>query len=267
MSIGSPFYIASIFFLIAVTAALYYFLRHKSRKVQRILLLSLMLLNTAQHFLKPVIYPQYWGDGFSIHLTAYNMCAVLIIFMPVAFLLNNRFLKNYFFFVGSVAGLIAIVIPFWFLGLPVSALGWEYARFYLCHALLHLSAVLPLLLGHHRPVYREFWQIGLGFLIALCVVFFNNVIFILLGFCPGIDSGNLYAGLIKYGACAMMGPPASMSWLGTIARFFTLPMFVGENPADRYAPILWYAVPLYLGITALTAAAFAVMKKMGFTKK
>ena len=136
---------------------------------------------------------------------------------------------------------------------------------FILHVLLHLSAVLPLLWGHHRPRFREYWQIGLGLLGALCVVLLNNTIFILLGFHPTVAPDRLYEGLVERGACAMMGPPASMPWLGTIAKFFTLPMFVGENPAGRYAPILWYAVPLYLVVTALTVVVFAVMEKRALT--
>ena len=48
---------------------------------------------------------------------------------------------------GSVAGIAAIALPVWYIGMDVSELGWDYARFYICHALLFITSVLPLLLG------------------------------------------------------------------------------------------------------------------------
>jgi len=267
MRIGSLFHIVSVLILLGSTAGLYFLFKDKSVKAQRIFLLSLMILNLTQHLFKPLIYPHYRGQGFSVLSTAYNMCALLIVFMPLVFLMNSRFLKNFFYIIGAVAGGIPVVVPVWFFGTPVSELGWEYARFYLCHALLHITAVLPLLLGHHCPAFREFWQIGLGFLMALSLILLNNVIFILLGLSPGIDPNQLYEGLCKHNACLMMGPPGSMPWVGRIARYFSLPIFTGENPAGRYAPILWYAVPVYLGITAGSAIVFLLITKFSTNRR
>jgi hypothetical protein len=47
----------------------------------------------------------------------------------------------------------------------------------------------------------------------------------------------------------MMGPPAAQSHIVKVVRFFTPPVFLGKNPSGNFAPILWYAVPLYLAIS------------------
>ena len=258
MAYGSPLYILSLLSVFGITAALYFLFHKRSERCQRTVIFVLMLVNTTQHFAKSWIYPQHRGEGFTIVSTAYNMCAVLIIFLPLVLVLKSRFLKNFFFYVGAIAGVLAIAVPFWFIGKPAEELGWEYVRFYLCHVLLHTTAVLPLLLGLHKPSYKEFWQVGLCFLAALCLILLNNVIFISLGLCPGADPNDLYTAMLVHGPCAMMGPPESMLWLGELAKWFTLPAFVGANPMGRYAPILWYAVPLYLGVSMIAFAIFAV---------
>lgn len=86
MYYGSPFYIASLAALPILAGLIYAVLRRRGKKTQRTVVLILMILNTAQHFLKPLIYPQYWGTGFSSIVSAYNMCAVLIIFSPFVLL-------------------------------------------------------------------------------------------------------------------------------------------------------------------------------------
>lgn len=269
MRIGSPIYILTLFGLVGLTAGVYFLFRKKSTKIQNIVLWFMMVVNVAQHLFKALIYPHHIKDGFTIVSTAYNVCAVLILFMPLAFALKSRFLKNFFFFVGAVAGLGAIAYPVWFLDQP--SLGWEYLRFYVCHAFLFLTAILPLLWGRHRPAFRECWQIGVAFLAVLCLILLNNVIFTLLGYNFGADfhygPATLYEGLLQHNACALMAPPAGMPWLGDVASFFTLPAFAGHNPTGLYAPILWYAIPVYLGCTAGAALLFGLLRKYGLTEE
>ena len=259
MQIGSLFHIGSIVFLLVLTAIIWLFLKKTGNKVQRTVIFLLMVINTMQHFLKPYIYPQYWGTGFSSLSTAYNMCAVLIILAPFAFVSNIRFIKNFVLFIGSVAGLGAIAVPVWYLGKPISELGWDYARFYICHGLLFVSSFLPLLLGLHKAKYHEFWQIGLGFLMALFIILINDVIFMSLGLFPGADVNNLYQSLVNTNPCMMMRPQESMIWIVDIIKYLSPSIFMGNNPSGNYAPILWYAIPLYLGISLISFIVFILV--------
>ncbi len=261
MNIFSPFYILSVLLLMSVTAGLWLCLRKMGTSVQKAVLLILMLVNTFQHLLKFLIYPQYWGMGFTSLSTAYNMCAVLILLSPLSFVLSSRFLKNFVLIVGTVAGIGAIVYPVWYLGIPVQDLGWDYARFYICHGLLFVTSVLPLPLHLHKPSYKEFWQLGIGFLLALCLILVNDVIFIALGLFPGADPDNLYQSLINANPCMMMGPQKGFEWVENVVKYFSLPYFMGENSSGNYAPILWYAGAVYLGITVISFGLFAVMDR------
>jgi len=256
---GSKVYIASIGVLLLCGAAAWLILRRCPAKAQRIAVFSIMLLNVLQHLLKPVLYPQYAGMGFSYNMTAYNMCALLILLSPIAYLWKSRFLRNFVLVVGAVAGLAAIVFPVWFIGKPVRALQWHYGRFYICHALLFLSSSLPLALGHYKPSYKEFWQVGLAFLLGLCVILINDVLLICAGIYPKIGTMGMYELLLETNTCLMMGPTDSMAWLTDIIRVFSPSIFMGNNPAGQYVPILWYAIPLYLGISIAALAVFSAL--------
>lgn len=260
MELGSPFYLAMLFLLLAVTAVLWLLLRKKSSRVRQMTIFVLMIVNALQHFFKPWLYPQYFGTGFSLYCTAYNVCAALIISAPAVFMWGSRFLKNSLLFLGSAAGFGAIAVPFWYFGTPVSQLGWNYGRFYLCHALLFLSCFLPLALGLHRPRRREFWQVGLGFILILCLVTVNNVIFMTVGLFPEGSGKTLYDQLLSINPCMLMGPKEGFEWLTNILQIFSPSVLLGNNPSGRYVPILWYAFPVYLGISLMSYALFAIIE-------
>lgn len=257
MYYGSPFYILSLLILLGLGVGLWLILRRRSERVCRSVILALMLLNLFQHFFKAWIYPQHFGEGFTSVSTAYNMCATLIILSPLALLFKNRFLKNFVFFVGSVAGISAIAFPQWFIGWEVSQLGWKYFRFYLCHALLFLSSALPLALGLHRPRVREFWHTGTAFLLALCVIVINDFLCMALGIYPGASVENFYQSMLEINPCGIMGPPTGLPWLASVVGVFSPSVFIGNNPSGIYIPILWYAIPLFLGMSIGSAVLFS----------
>ncbi len=264
MDYGSPFYIFSLVFLLALAFGAWAVLRRLSEKQQHRVIFVLMLMNTLQHLCKPLLYPQYHGMGFSSLETAYNMCAVLILASPWVFLWGSRFLKNFVFFVGTVAGIAAISLPYWYIGMEVAELGWDYFRFYFCHAVLFVASVLPLALRLHKPRWREFWQVGLAFLLALCVILLNDVIFICLGLYPGADAADLYGSLLRINPCMLMGPPEGLPWVRELVGMFTPDSLMGGNPAGLCAPILWYAIPVYLGISLLALIVFSLVDRAGF---
>lgn len=265
LAYGSPFYIASLALLALIPGLLWVLLRHRGEKTRRRAVLCMMLINAAQHLLKPLIYPHLAGTGFSSLISAYNMCAVVILASPLAFLWDSRFLRN-FIFMGFTAGLAAIAVPYWFIGMEVSQLGWEYARFYLCHGILFAASLLTRLLGLHKPSYKEFWQPGLAFLLALCLILLNNTVFISLGLHPGVEGLGLYESLCRGNPCMMMGPPEDLLWLAELIRPFTPDIFLGENPAGIFVPILWYALPLYLTQSFVTFVFFVISDWQHFSQ-
>lgn len=259
MYFGSPFHLGSVVLVLGVGAACYLILKNKKKRVQKTVILLIMLLNTLQHILKFLIYPHYFGMGFTMLSTAYNVCAALILIAPVIFLWGNQFFKNSLYFIGVTAGIGTVAFPFWFFSTPIGELGWNYYRFYLCHGLLFLSCILPLLLGFHKPSYKEFWQVGIGFLLILCVILVNNVIFMSIGLNPDGMESSLYEQLLRVNPCMMMAPKKEFLWLNKILCAFSPPVFLGDNPAGKYAPILWYAVPVYVGISLAAFMLFILL--------
>ncbi len=261
MNYGSPFYLLMILLMVSAAIGLFFLLRRKSEGVKKAVVLSLMLLNLFQHLFKWAIYPMYEGMGFNVLSTAYNMCATLIILSPIAFLSKGAFLKNFVYPVGCAAGLVAVAVPYWYIGMSVSELGWEYARFYICHALLFIASLLPLLLGLHKPSFKAVLQPGAAFLLALVLILINDIIFITLGLFGGYEHHDLYASLLEINPCFSMGPPEEFIWLGRLSSFFTPGVFLGESSTGLYTPILWYAIPVYIGITLVAVAVFFSMDR------
>ena len=111
MYYGSPFYLASLLLALVLTLALWLVLRKCSPQCCRRVLLILSLINLLQHLLKPWIYPHYRGQSFSYISTAYNMCATMILLLPLAFLTKSRYWKNFLFFAGAFAGISALAFP------------------------------------------------------------------------------------------------------------------------------------------------------------
>jgi hypothetical protein len=170
-------------------------------------------------------------------------------------------LKNFVFIVGTVAGFSAVAVPVWYIGKEIGALGWDYARFYICHLLLFLTSVLPLVMGLHRPAYREFWHVATGFLLTLCLIVLNDFVMMAMGRYPGADIHDFYGSMAKINPCGMMGPPKALPWVEKMVRPLSLPVFMGENPTGTYVPILWYAGPLFVGMSAVSFGIFAAMDR------
>lgn len=261
MYYGSPFYIGSLMALLCLGGAAWLLMRKRREKTCRAVILAIMLVNLFQHLFKSVIYPQYRGDGFTAISTAYNMCAALIILSPLAFLSGSRLLKNFVYVTGTLAGAAAIAVPYWYIGWDVSRLGWEYTRFYLCHALLFLSSMLPLLLGLHKPSCKEFWHVPTGFLLALCLILINDVVCIAIGIYHGADVDTFFQSMQRINPCGLMGPPKELPWLAKLVKVFSPDVFMAENPTGQYVPILWYAIPLFVGMSLISAVLFWLLDR------
>ena len=246
---GSLAHIISVLLALAICAAFFLFLRGKSRKIQISVIYSIMALNIFQHLFKSYIYPQYAGLGFTSLNTAYNMCATLILISPLAMLIHRRPIKNFVFYIGSVAGMIAIVIPYWSIGKPAS--DPDFIRSFICHAMLFLSSMLPLLLGIHKPKYKCAFELGVGFLAVIGIIIFNDVLCLIAGIYPGVEGMTVLDALYRISPVWSFGPPEEFSWVLTLADAVLPSAWTGHGGISRPIPVLWYAIPLYIGITLI----------------
>ena len=257
---GSIAYFLLIALALLLPLILFFFLRRKSRKISKRVILFLMALNLFQHLFKSYLYPQYRGMGFTALSTAYNVCAFLIIFSPLVFLLKINFLSDFFFFVGSVAGIIAIAVPYWHIGRPIY--DEEVIRFFICHALLFASSVLPIALKIHKPSYKRFYLVGISFFSAIILIILNDVICLRLGIYPGVDlSDGVYVAMKKINPCWSFGPPDAFSSFLPIAKRISPDVFLIKNGAYSPTPVLWYIIPGYIVITVLSFFVFTSLDR------
>lgn len=266
MHIGSPVYIFSLLLPCLLLFAGWLILRNQSQKVQKIVILSLAALNVFQHLFKSIIYPQHFGQGFTINSTAYNLCACLILLTPIAICVKSKGLKTFCMCAGLCGGLLALVYPVWFLGVEVSELGWEYNRFFICHCVLFLTSGLYLVLGLHKISYLDFWKMGLYLLLVLCVILLNDIICIVGGLFPGWSADKLYKAIASHNPFSLMGPRPGYDSITSVIIALSPSIFTGNNPANTYIPILWYAIPLYLVTSTGTFLAFILVDRKNFAK-
>ena len=264
MYYGSPFYIAMILLLLFVCFLLWFFIRRLSPRMQRVAVFTIMIINVLQHLFKWAIYPIYDGYSFNALSTAYNVCALLILAMPIALLSKSKALREYVFLAGALAGLVTNIVPFWHIGIPVSELGWEYARFYICHSLLFYSGMLPLLLGMHKVSYRRSPLVALGFLFSICVILINDIVCIALGIYGSFTLDGLYDALVEMNPAMCMKPNASFPILDKIVSKMSPSAFLPSGNDGVYVPILWYAIPVFLGVTLLSFVVAALVNRKEF---
>ncbi len=258
----SPAHLIYLAIALALVLGFYFIFRRKSFFAQRIAVLSLVVINVIQHIFKLEIYPMYSG-GFDAICTAYNMCALLILLSPFAHFIKLAPLRDFVYYIGTSAGIVALLIPYWNVG--EDAFTWEFFRFFFCHAVLLLSSVLPLLFGHHKPSWRRFPFVGLAFFAGIGIILLNDVIAIKLGIFGTLSAENLYESLATANPIWSFGPPEGFSFVLDIVDVFTPDFLLGKN-GGRLVPVLWYMIPFYLGISIVSFIVFAIADRKNFKR-
>lgn len=261
---GSLAHIIYIVTALLVAFGIFLIIRKKSENTKKWVILSIMLINTAQHLLKSVVYPQYWGLGFTALSTAYNMCALLILASPFALLLKSKILKSFIFYVGTSAGFLALLVPYWNIGDYM--FDFEVIRFFICHLFLFTSSLLPLLTGLHKPSYKFFPFVGACFFLSLGVILLNDTLCVLFGIYPGVEHLSLADAMKAINPVWSFGPPEVFSWLLNLAKVFSPDAWVANNSAGAPLPILWYFIPAYIIITLIAFPICALVDRKNFVR-
>ena len=259
----SPAHIIYLLLAAAFVLAFFLIFRKRSYRAQRIAVLSLVLINVFQHLFKLEIYPIYDG-GFNVLCTAYNMCALLILLSPLAFFISFAPLRDFIYFIGTSAGIVALLIPYWNIG--DDALSGEFVRFFICHAILLASSHLPLLFGHHKASWRRFALLGISFFIAIGIILLNDALAIKLGLYPGFSGEDIYEGLKSANPIWSFSPPESFLFVIKIVDVFTPDFLLGDKSGANLVPVLWYFIPLYLLISIAAFVIFALCDRENFSR-
>lgn len=250
---GSLAYFIWLLISFGLTAIPYFLLRNKTERAKRLVIVIFIFLNLFQHIFKSYVWRHLYGRGFTRENTAYNMCALLIIITPLAYFLKSETLKNYVGLVGSFAGFIAVVIPYWFIG--KSAFTWESVRFYTCHALLLATSSLPLLFGIYKIRFKHFYKIAICFFISILIINLNNGLILQ---AQGVK--DVISSLKSENVIWCAHPVAIFDGL---EKVFASPFFF-KDKGGEFIPILWYFIPMYLFITLSAFIISVIADKEGF---
>lgn len=256
---GNFFYFFYLFLVFAFTATTGILLRKKSDRTKKTVIFILAVLNVFQHFFKQFLYPHLWGHGFDYMNTVYNVCSFLIVATPIVFFSKSDSWKDFITYAGSSAGLITMLVPYWYVG--GSPFRSEILQFYVYHGLLFATSLLPVITGLHKLSWRNFWKIGLLFYLSNILVLFNNFTVVVM---EG-KAENMYAILREQNPLWMFSPPDNpgFAFFSDIVKIFSPKIFYNPE-AGVCVPILWSAVPLYLLLTVLSLliGCFADSKNM-----
>ena len=260
-----------IILLSSVTAGLYFLLRNKSTKTQKIVLFSILVFGLLMHFLK-VLYPPYSTDEARMLRDSWfvNICGANIALFPFMFWSKNEKVKNYMFFIGVLSGVIAILYP----EEPIAKLDQlaeqlDNIRFYFHHWMLLSVPLLMVLFGHHKVSYKKIFSAPTGLLIVMLFIMLNQIFQSELGFIPLRDQSEFFS--IGYKNSSYIWGPGNDNPIGDFLaifcpRFFkTVPIgeFAGQ---EKYWPWFWLIVPVYILVPVLCFLTALIFDHKNFVR-
>lgn len=246
-------YFLMLFICIGLVVGLYFILKNRTQKTQKIVLFSLLLFGLILHFLKFII-PPYSTDIDRLYRDSWfiNICGANIFLFPFFFLSKNEKAKDYMFYIGVLSGLISILYPMEPMAKVNQAAEWlDIVRFYYHHTMLWAVPLLMVVFKLHTINYRRILYVPTYLLAVMLFIMLNQVLQSELGFIPlrGDDILN-----INYKNTSMIWGPS-----GPIGDFLAIfcPSFFKYIPVGDYAgqakfwPWFWLIFPCYILITPI----------------
>lgn len=177
------FYFFFILLMSGAIVGLYFLLRSKSERTQRLVLFSLLVFNLALHFTKP-LYPPYSADPTLAMSEVWftNVCGTSVLFFPFIFLSKSKTAKDYMVFLGIISGFLALLYPTEAIG--KSVLTVDLWRFYICHGLLIAVPMLTVLLKLHQLDVKRIWKTPIAVCAMLLFIICNQILQSELGIIP-----------------------------------------------------------------------------------
>ncbi len=246
ITLGNGFYFMYIAFAIIFILVLWLILRKKDKKVVRIVLLVILFLNFALHFVKQAFVPYINNQPSALsRSTLQNICAVSTVFCPFIYLIKKQnVLHDYMFFICMCGGLGGLFLPTEALNqMPFT---FDVFRFYFCHVGMLTVVLLAAILGVYRPRLKFFWVIPLFFLLQEGIIAANECFLIQVGlvkcdYSALLDRGFRNSSFVfgirpEFDAVKFMFDPL-------VPEFFKTDAFHINNGKPFYFPVLWLIVP------------------------
>ena len=217
---------------------LYFWLKNKTVRTQKIVLASILFFNLALHFLK-LTFPPYSTDSTIAMREVWfvNLCGTSVLFFPFIFLSKSETAKDYMVFLGVISGFLALLYPTEALGKSILTL--DLWRFYICHGIIIAVPMLTVLLKLHTLDVKRIWKTPFCVCAALLFIICNQVLQSELGIIPLRNDDMLN---INFKNPSLIWGPTDgvaviFSWL-TPNFMKTIPFgeFAGQ---EKYWPFFW----------------------------
>jgi len=248
---------------------LYFLLKDKSTKTQKIVLFSFLAFGLLCHFLKAYIPPysvdeaRKWRDSWFV-----NICGANIALFPFLFFVKNKYVKDYMFYIGVISGLIALFYPQEPLA-KSNQLGefWDIVRFYYHHWMLLAVPLLMVLFKQHTLSYKRILSAPIGLLLLMLFIMLNQIFQSELGFIP-LRSADMLD--INYKNSSYIWGPGTNDAIGTFLSWFC-PGFFRNIPVGQYAgqekywPWFWLIFPVFILVTPMAFGISMIFDHKAFS--
>ena len=249
---------------------LYYLLKDKSVKTQKIVLFSFLALGLLCHFLKVYIPPYSVDEARKLRDAWFiNICGANIALFPFLFFSKNKYVKDYMFYIGVLSGLIALFYPQEPLA-KSDQMGefWDIVRFYYHHWMLLAVPLLMVLFKQHTLSYKRILSAPVGILLLMLFIMLNQIFQSELGFIPlrGTDIFDTH-----YKNSSYIWGPGTNDAIGSFLAIFCPKFFTiiprGEFAGQmKYWPWFWLIFPVFILVTPLAFGLSMVFDHKAFAQ-
>ena len=244
----SAFYFIYPALIVCLFFALYFILRHRTKRTQYWVLFGILALNFCLHFLKLAFSPYVEDLPASIRkVTFENICAVSTLVFPFFMLSRKKYLLDYMFYIGVISGIASMFAPLNIIGLGVFE--FETIRFYICHGSLWVCPLLMVILRVHKLNYHRIPVVILMYMGCLCLILINEVMLMVIGWVsPDEDwTGTVWEYFLSAevrNSGFIFGVPESFEKVGSFILALVPSFFKPGKYIDYYMPVLWELFPV-----------------------
>ena len=247
---------------------LYYGLRKRKTRTQKIVLFSFLAFGLILHFLKVFIPPYSIEEKRMLRDSWFvNICGANIALFPFIYLMKSKKAKEYMFYIGVLSGLIALFYPQEPLAKENQAGELlDIIRFYYHHWMVMAIPLLMVLLKHHTLSWKRILCAPVGVLLLMLFIILNQFFQAELGFIPirgaqgfdhvmQTDYWEAFYDVNWKNTSYIYGPDLPDA-IGKVFAIFC-PDFFTKVPVGPYAgqekywPWFWMIFPAFILITPL----------------